>query len=90
MILVLSILILISLTLFFNFLKLKDIYSVLIHFFILITILIVSLLIYFMMFIKYNEMVNTIFILEIFNFMIPLIFLFDKIRGVQNEQSDGE
>lgn len=86
MVLVLSILILISIALFLTFLKLKDIYSVLLHFFILISILITALLIYFSMFLRYNEVVNTIFILEIFNFLIPMIFLFNKKSTNKNNR----
>lgn len=86
MVLVLSILILISIALFLTFLKLKDIYSVLLHFFILISILITVLLIYFSMFLRYNEVVNTIFILEIFNFLIPMIFLFNKKSTNKNNR----
>lgn len=86
MVLVLSILILISIALFLTFLKLEDIYSVLLHFFILISILITALLIYFSMFLRYNEVVNTIFILEIFNFLIPMIFLFNKKSTNKNNR----
>ena len=86
MVLVLSILILISIALFLTFLKLKDIYSVLLHFFILISILITALLIYFSIFLRYNEVVNTIFILEIFNFLIPMIFLFNKKSTNKNNR----
>lgn len=88
MVLVLSILILISIALFLTFLKLKDIYSVLLHFFILISILITALLIYFSMFLRYNEVVNTIFILEIFNFLIPMIFLFNKKSTSKNNRNE--
>ncbi len=88
MVLVLSILILISIALFLTFLKLKDIYSVLLHFFILISILITALLIYFSMFLRYNEVVNTIFILEIFNFLIPMIFLFNKKSTNKNNRNE--
>ena len=86
MVLVLGILILISIALFLTFLKLKDIYSVLLHFFILISILITALLIYFSIFLRYNEVVNTIFILEIFNFLIPMIFLFNKKSTNKNNR----
>ena len=86
MVLVLNILILISIALFLTFLKLKDIYSVLLHFFILISILITALLIYFSIFLRYNEVVNTIFILEIFNFLIPMIFLFNKKSTNKNNR----
>ena len=88
MVLVLNILILISIALFLTFLKLKDIYSVLLHFFILISILITALLIYFSIFLRYNEVVNTIFILEIFNFLIPMIFLFNKKSANKNNRNE--
>lgn len=88
MILILSILILISISLFLTFLKLKDIYSVLLHFFVLTSILITALLIYFSVFLRYNEVINTIFILEIFNFLIPMIFLFSKKSTGKNNRNE--
>ena len=89
MVLILSILILISISLFLTFLKLKDIYSVLLHFFILISILITALLIHFCIFSRYDEVINTIFILQIFNLMIPIIFLFSKkTKDVNNPKGE--
>ncbi len=38
------------------------------------------------MFLRYNEVVNTIFILEIFNFLIPMIFLFNKKSTNKNNR----
>lgn len=76
----LVLLFLLVILLFIGYLAIKDkeIFPILLYFFIAVDIIITILMIYFVTYIKYNNIIDTGYVLVLMNFVILIGFLFEK------------
>lgn len=78
MILILLFLLFVLLFIGYLIIKDKEIFSILLYFFIAINLIITILMIYFINYIKYNNIIDTGYVLVLMNFIILIGFLFEK------------
>lgn len=79
----LVLLFLLIILIFIGYLAVKDkeIFPILLYFFIAVDIIITILMIYFVTYIKYNNIIDTGYVLVLMNFVILIGFLFEKKTG---------
>lgn len=75
---VLLFLLLILLFLGYIIIKDKDIYPILLYFFVAINIIVLTLAIYFISYVKYSDVIDMGSVLILMNFIILVSFLFEK------------
>ena len=56
----------------------KEIFSIMLYFFIIVSIIISMLTIYFVTYVKYNNIIDMGYVLILMNFVILISFLFEK------------